>query len=68
MKAVILAAGKGLRMLLLTKAKPKTLIEVNGEDFLVLGEDNFFSPADLLTIQKDDEYCYARVGKFIFGF
>ncbi len=123
MKAVILAAGKGLRMLPLTRDKPKTLIEINGkpflsylldhlhkagitevaivagykiekiaefakkhsavitlieqqqlrgtgdalmqakdfvdgEDFMVLGGDNLFSPADLQAIQKDDEYCY----------
>ena len=31
MKAVILAAGKGLRMLPLTADKPKTLIEINGK-------------------------------------
>ena len=30
---------------------------VDGEDFMVLGGDNLFSPADY-TIQKDDEYCY----------
>lgn len=34
MKAVILAAGKGVRMLPLTKEKPKVLIEINGRPFL----------------------------------
>ena len=35
MKAVILAAGKGLRMLPLTADKPKTLIEIDGKPFLL---------------------------------
>ncbi len=35
MKAVILAAGKGVRMLPLTREKPKPLIEVNGKPFLL---------------------------------
>ncbi len=34
MKAVILAAGKGVRMLPLTTDKPKVLIEINGQPFL----------------------------------
>ncbi|RLG21985.1 hypothetical protein DRN74_01065 [Candidatus Micrarchaeota archaeon] len=34
MKAVILAAGKGIRMLPLTKERPKHLIEVAGKPFL----------------------------------
>ena len=34
MKAVIMAAGKGTRMLPLTKTKPKVLIEVNKKPFL----------------------------------
>ncbi len=34
MKAVILAAGKGIRMLPLTKEVPKVLVEVNGRPFL----------------------------------
>jgi len=34
MKAVILAAGKGVRMLPLTNDKPKVMIEVNGRPFL----------------------------------
>ncbi len=35
MKAVILAAGKGVRMLPLTKDKPKVMIPVNGHPFLL---------------------------------
>ena len=35
MKAVIIAAGKGVRMLPLTLDKPKPLIEVNGKKFLM---------------------------------
>src|SRR3989344_2122997 len=35
MKAVILAAGKGVRMLPLTLDKPKTLIEINEKPFLM---------------------------------
>lgn len=35
MKAVILAAGKGVRMLPLTRDKPKPLIEVDGKPFLM---------------------------------
>lgn len=34
MKAVILAAGKGVRMLPLTEDKPKVLIEIKGKPFL----------------------------------
>lgn len=34
MKAVILAAGKGVRMLPLTKDRPKVLIDINGKPFL----------------------------------
>ncbi len=34
MKAVILAAGKGVRMLPLTEDKPKVLIEISGKPFL----------------------------------
>jgi len=34
MKAVIMAAGKGTRMLPLTKKVPKVLVEVNGKPFL----------------------------------
>lgn len=34
MKAVILAAGKGTRMLPLTEDRPKVLIEINGKPFL----------------------------------
>jgi len=34
MKAVIMAAGKGTRMLPLTKTVPKVLIEINGKPFL----------------------------------
>jgi len=34
MKAVILAAGKGIRMKPLTEKKPKPLIEINGKSFL----------------------------------
>src|SRR3989344_3891185 len=35
MKAVILAAGKGVRMLPLTRDKPKPLIEVDEKPFLL---------------------------------
>ena len=34
MKAVIIAAGKGIRLLPLTEEKPKTMVEINGRPFL----------------------------------
>ena len=34
MKAAIMAAGKGTRMLPLTEKVPKVLVEVNGKPFL----------------------------------
>ncbi len=34
MKAVILAAGKGVRLLPLTEDRPKTMVEINGRPFL----------------------------------
>jgi glucose-1-phosphate thymidylyltransferase len=40
MKAVILAAGKGTRMLPLTETVPKVLVEVNGKPFLSYVIDN----------------------------
>src|ERR1035437_2092291 len=41
-KVVISAAGKGTRMLDLSKDKPKHLIEVNGKPFLSYLLDNLF--------------------------
>ena len=41
-KVVIAAAGKGTRMLHLSKDKPKHLIEVNGKPFLSYLLDNLF--------------------------
>src|SRR3989338_7879283 len=40
MKAVIMAAGRGVRMLPLTKTIPKVLVEVNGRPFLWYVIDN----------------------------
>jgi len=123
MKAVIMAAGKGTRMLPLTEKVPKVLVEINGkpflyyvlknlqkagyddigiivgykkeqfpgflerygfkatlieqkeqkgtghavmqardftkdEDFIVLGGDNLWSPGDLESMLKKDNFCY----------
>jgi len=70
MKAVIMAAGRGVRMLPLTKTIPKVLVEVNGRPFLWYVIDNLHTAGitDICLIvsykkEKIAEFLNCRISK-----
>ena len=76
MKAVILAAGKGVRMLPLTLDKPKVLIEIYGKPFLwyVLHNLEFAGFNEFIIVghnhwaEVDAQNHFACCGAILYGF
>jgi len=64
MKAVIMAAGKGVRMLPLTKTIPKVLVEVNGRPFLWYVIDNLHT-AGITDICLIVSYKKEKIAEFL---
>ncbi len=64
MKAVILAAGKGVRMLPLTEDKPKVLIETNGQPFLWYVLDNL-KKAGIIEYGIVVNHCKEKIREFL---
>jgi NDP-sugar pyrophosphorylase family protein len=64
MQAVILAAGKGVRMLPLTKDRPKPLIEVAGKTLLERNLDQMIGLADevILVVGYKKEMIMEKFG------
>lgn len=64
MKAVILAAGKGTRMMPLTEDKPKVMVEVNGKPFLSYVINNL-RQAQITELCLVVGYKYQKIIRFL---